>query len=416
MLPGTAGMPALPPRRRAGIMGDMAASRDSMVILGRTNFRNSGKLFGMRTEDRLAHLYMIGKTGTGKSTLMENLIQQDIAAGRGVALLDPHGDLVERVLAAVPAHRRAEVIYFNVPDAESPMGFNPLERVAPAKRALAASGLLDAFKKIWAEFWGPRTEHILRHALLALLDQSEATLADIVRLFDDKTFRKHVAEGVANSHVRRFWLKEFEGYPARFRAEAVAPIQNKAGAFLAHPVLQRILTQPKSSFDLRRVMDGGRIFLVNLAKGKIGEDAAALLGAMLVSSIGVAALSRADRPESERREFFLYLDEFHTFTTLSLAEMLAQLRKYRVGLVMAHQYLAQLDEKLKDAIFGNAGTVIAFRLGAPDAKFLAQDFGPEAGVEDLVSLPAHSIYLRLMVNGTVARPFSADTILLKNLN
>jgi type IV secretory pathway TraG/TraD family ATPase VirD4 len=245
----------------------------------------------------LAHLYVIGKTGTGKSTLLENLIRQDIAAGRGVALLDPHGDLVERVLASVSDERRADLIYFNAPDCESALAFNPLEHVAPNRRAFAAS---------------------------ALLDQPEATLADIVRLLDEPSFRKSAAERVADAHVRRFWLREYEGYPVRFRAEAVAPIQNKVGAFLAHPVLQRILTQPKSSFDLRRVMDEGQVLLVNLAKGKIGEDAAALLGAMLVSSIGAAALSRADRGEAERREFFLYLDEFHTFTTRSLAGILAE--------------------------------------------------------------------------------------------
>jgi hypothetical protein len=383
---------------------------DAILVLGKTNFRGSGKLFGIRTEDRLAHVYVIGSTGTGKSTLLESMIQQDIAAGRGVALLDPHGDLVERLTRTVPDERRADLVYWNVPDSASSMCFNPLERVAAAKRALAASALLEAFKKLWYDSWGPRMEYILRNALLALLDQPEATLADVNRLLEEPAFRKNAAERIANPHVRRFWLNEYESYPARFRIEAIAPIQNKVGAFLAHPVLQRIFTKPKSSFDLRHIMDDGKILLVNLAKGKIGEDAAALLGAMLVSSIGVAALSRADRPENERREFFAYLDEFHTFTTLSLAGMLAELRKYRVGLTMAHQYVGQLDEKVRDAILGNAGSVIAFRIGAEDAETLSEQFRGTFTGDDLACLPNHSIYIRMMADGVPLRPFSADTV------
>src|SRR5437667_5297642 len=259
------------------------SSEEPLIMLGRTDFRDDRRIFGIKQADRRAHMYIIGKTGTGKSTLLENLARQDIQCGRALALLDPHGDLVERLIAAIPEKRKDDLIYFNVPDVSSPLGFNTLESVPPIRRPLAASGLLEVFKKIWIDTWGPRLEHILRNALLALLDQPEATLAGVLRLLDDRTFRRNAMNHVANVHIRDFWLRGYESYPARFRVEAIAPIQNKVGAFLTNPLLRNIVTQPKSAFNLRRVMDEGKILLVNLAKGKIGEDVAALLGAMLVS-------------------------------------------------------------------------------------------------------------------------------------
>lgn len=386
------------------------APDDEITFFARTNFRGRRRLVGIRQADRRHHMYIIGKTGTGKSTLLETLILQDIDAGRGVALLDPHGDLVERIVARVPVRRRGELIYFNVPDTSRPLGFNPLEAVPPARRSLAASGMMEAFKKLWPDSWGPRLEHILRNALLALLDQPQATLADVLRLLDDHSFRKNAAGRVRSAQVRAFWLREYEGYPARFQAEAIAPVQNKVGAFLADPVLNAILTQPKSSFDLRRLMDDGRILLVNLAKGRLGEDSAALLGALLVSRLGFAALSRTDVPEQQRRDFFVYLDEFPTFTTLSLATMLSELRKYRASLILAQQYLSQVDEQVRDAILGNVGTIISFRLGLADAEILEQEFEPEFRATDLVSLPNHNVYTRVMIDGAVSRPFSAETL------
>jgi hypothetical protein len=394
----------------ATIEGMLEWQNNRITLIGRTNFRNERRAFGIKEADRRAHTYIIGKTGTGKSTLLETMVRQDIGAGHGLALFDPHGDLIERVLAWMPEKRKHDLIYFNVPDDSRPLGFNPLESVPPEKRALAASGILEVFKKIWAESWGPRLEHILRNALLALLDQPQATLADILRMMDDSVFRRIAASRVRNAHVRSFWLREYESYPARFRAEAIAPIQNKVGAFLADPVLNAILTQPKSAFDLRRVMDEGGILLVNLAKGKIGEDSAALLGALLVSRVGLAGLSRADVPESERRDFYLYLDEFQSFTTLSLANMMSELRKYRVNLILAHQYLSQLDPQVRDAILGNTGTIISFRLGLADAEILVREFYPEFSAQDLIRLPNYNIYLKLMVNGAVSSPFSAETL------
>src|ERR1044071_8182371 len=391
--------------------GEMLSRPDTRItFIAQTNFRDTRRRFGIRQADRRAHMYIVGKTGTGKSTFLETMIRQDLEAGQGLALLDPHGDLVERVLSQVPEERKTDLIYFNVPDRINPLGFNPLERVPGLQRALAASHLLEAFKKLWSEFWGPRTEYILRNILIALLDQPQATLADIPRLLDDQKFRKLAAERVANAQVRSFWRREYESYPQRFRTEAVAPIQNKVGAFLANPFLQQILVQPRSTFNVRQVMDGRKILLVNLAKGKIGEDTAALLGALLVTSIGVAALGRADIPEDERRDFFLYLDEFHTFTTLSLVTMLSELRKYHIGLVLSHQYLHQLDRQIQEAVLGNIGTLISFRLGVSDAQLLEQEFSPEFSALDLMRLPNYHIYLQVMVEGMMSSPFSARTL------
>jgi hypothetical protein len=389
----------------------MPTSDDQRVTyLAQVDFRNDKRMFGIRRKDRRSHIYILGKTGTGKSTLLANMIRQDIENGEGLAVLDPHGDLVEKALSFVPAGRKSDLIHFNVPDANLPISFNPLQHVPPAERALAASDLVDVFKKIWAEFWGPRLEHILRNALLALLDQPEPTLADIQRLLTDRAYRRDVTLNLPNKEVREFWLREYEGYPDRFRAEAIAPIQNKIGAFLSNPLLSRLLTARCDALDLRTVMDEGKILLVNLAKGKIGEDTASLLGALLVARLGRTALHRADMPEAERRDFHLYLDEFQTFSTASLANMLSELRKYRLNLVLAHQFLGQLDPLIREAILGNAGTVIAFRLGAVDAEVMEKEFYPEFTATDLVNLPNYRIYLKLMVDGVVTKPFSAVTV------
>jgi len=274
-------------------------------------------------------MYVLGKTGVGKSTLLETMIRQDIENGLGLALLDPHGDLVERVLTCVPDKRTADLIYFNVPDPNQPFGFNPLGNVAPDKRSLAASGLVAVFKHLWLDAWGPRTEYLILNSVATLLDRSDSTLADIPRLLDNKTFRRSALFYSRNEQVRRFWLSEYEKYPARLRAEAIAPIQNKVGAFLSNPILKKILTEAKTKLNLRQIMDERKLLLVNLSKGKIGEDTAALLGALLVSRFSLAGLSRANSDENDRRDFYLYLDEFHAFTTLSLANMLSELRKFR---------------------------------------------------------------------------------------
>ncbi len=377
-----------------------------LTLLAETDYHNLHRPFGIRRADRRAHLHVIGKTGTGKSTLIANLCRQDILNGEGLALLDPHGDLVETVIRMVPPDRQNDLIYFNVPDRKHPLAFNPLDVASEAAKPLAASALISAFKKLWADSWGPRTEYLLRNALLTLLDLPQRTLSDIPKLFDDAGFRAQALTAVINPHVRRFWEREYDRFPARLRAEAIAPIQNKVGEFLVNPILQPILSQATSSFRLREVMDDGKILLVNLAKGKIGEDTAALLGTLLVTQLGIAALSRSDTPEVERHDFYLYADEFPSFTTSAFAGMLAEMRKYRLCLTLAHQHLGQLEESVRDAIIGNIGTTIAFRIGMRDADLIAKEFLPEFGAADLVHLPNYHFYIRLMVEGVVSRPFS----------
>lgn len=355
-------------------------------------------------------MYVIGQTGTGKTTLLETMIRHDIRNGEGLAVFDPHGDFVERLAGHVPKERANNIVYLNVPDPNCPYGFNPFESVPPHRRALAASGILEAFQKIWSTTWGPRLEHILRNTLLTLFEQPSATLADISLLFNNDIFRRQAVARVSNPQVRDFWQNEFEKFPLRYRTESLAPIQNKIGAFLSDPVIHRVMTGGNNNVDMRRIMDEGKILLVNLAKGKIGGDNSALLGAMMVSHIGLAALSRAEMHEDDRRDFYLYLDEFQNFTTLSMATMLSELRKYRLCMILAHQYLSQLEPEVRDAIMGNAGTIISFRIGLKDAELLEKEFYPKFYRQHLISLPNYNIYLKLMIDGKISKPFSAETL------
>jgi hypothetical protein len=375
-----------------------------------TNGRVPRKRFGIRQADRLFHLYAIGRTGAGKSTLLETLALGDMGAGRGFALIDPHGDLAERLVRQVPESRKDDLLYLNVPDPSQPYGYNPLRRVRKDKIPLAASGLLQALKKLWQEAWGVRMEHVLRNALFALLEYGDATLPDVLRMLSDKEFRKEVLSKVENQQVGDFWIKEFPKYSVPYQKDAIAPIQNKIGAFLADPRLSRLLTAPPIDLRLRKLMDEGEILIVNLSKGQLGEDSANLLGALLVATISFAAFSRAEIPESDRRPFFLYIDEFQNFTTLAVANMVSELRKYRVGLVLAHQHLHQLEPDVRHAVLANVGTLIAFRLGPEDAPLFAREFAPVFTQEDLVNLPAHDIILKLMIEGAPSRPFSATTL------
>jgi hypothetical protein len=339
------------------------------------------------------------------------MIMEDIRRGNGVVLIDPHGDLASRIAKAMPPERASELIYLNVPDPDQPFGYNPLRRVHVDRIPLAASGLLEAMKKAWSDSWGVRMEHILRNAIHALLEQDGSTLQDILRLFSDRQFRRQVAQNVSNEPVRAFWEKEFERYSFGYRADGVASIQNKIGAFLADPVIRRILTEPGQELRMRKIMDGGSILLVNLSKGQVGDDSASLLGAFLVTTIGLAAFSRANVPADERRPFYVYVDEFQSFTTLSIANMLSELRKYGVGLTIAHQYLFQLEPEIRHAVLGNAGTLISFRVGAEDAPYMSREFGEKFSERDLVNLPNYTIYLRLMIDGMPSPPFSAETLL-----
>jgi len=382
----------------------------SLSYLAETNFHRQFQRFGIKQPDRLLHTYIIGKTGVGKSRLLENLALQDVAARRGFALIDPHGDLVERLYAAIPDSRRDDVVYLDAPDPTQPFGYNPLRRVRADQIPLAASGILETLRKLWPNAWGVRMEHVLRNSLFVLLERDGSTLPDILRLYADKPFRRAVVNQCGNAVVRNFWKREFEAYPHRFQAEAVGPIQNKLGAFLADPRLYRILVEPASDIRFRSVMDSGRILLVNLSKGRIGEDAALVLGGLIVSTLGLAAFSRAGLPPQARRPFHLYVDEFQSFTTLSFVNMMSELRKYGVGLTLANQYLNQLEPDLRHAVLGNVGTLISFRVGPEDALVLEREFQPTFGVEDLLNLANRDLYLKLMIDGTPSKPFSARTL------
>jgi hypothetical protein len=378
----------------------------SITYFAKTDFRNQQKPFGIFQSDRLLHTYIIGKTGTGKSTLLKTMVMQDINSARGVCLLDPHGDLVQSIVDAIPADRKKDVLYFNIPNAELTLRYNPFKRVSYEKRSLVASGIMEVFKKLWSDAWGVKLEHILRYSILTLLDQPQATIADIPKLLLDNTYRNSCLTAIQNNNVKAFWQKEFKGY-TRFD---LLPVLNKVGGMLAHPAIKRVLIANKQEISLRKAMDEGKIVLVNLSKGHLGEDVANILGSLFISALGAAAFSRADIQEHTRVPFMLYMDEFHHFTTLSLVNMFSELRKFKVGLVLAHQYLYQLDDEIRQAILGNVATIISFRVGTDDARLLAREMYPEFEPEDFINLPNYSIYLKLMIDGTPSRPFSAVTI------
>jgi type IV secretory pathway TraG/TraD family ATPase VirD4 len=382
----------------------------AVTYLGRTNTTRNPRTFGIRQLDRRSHIAIVGKTGTGKSALLQNIACQDILAGRGGALLDPHGDLIRAVLRCLPESRRQNVVIFDAADLSLRYRFNPFGDIAPHQRALAAAGLVEVFKKIWSDDWGPRLEHLLRNVVFTLLERPDSSLVDIPRLLADRTFRAAIVADIVDPVVKEFWTNEFEKYSPAFRSVIVAPLQNKIGALLTDPTLRRILTEPGERIDLRRIMDEGKFLLVSLDKGRIGEGPAAILGSFLVSHMALAAVARSDSPESLRRDFGIVLDEFQTFTTLSVATMMAELRKYRVGMVLANQHLSQLDPEIRDAVFGNAGTIVSFRVGAADGAFLAREFAPVFFAEDFISLPLYHIYIRLLIAGESSRPFSATTL------
>lgn len=379
-----------------------------ITFFARTNHREPRRAFGIMQTDRRSHMFVLGKTGTGKSTLLKTMVLQDIAAGRGLALLDPHGDLTTEVLDKVPNHRRGDVIHLDTPAGN--WTFNPLSHVVAGQEALAVAELIEVFKKIWTEEWGPRLEHVFRNVLFTLLETPGSTLSDIQPLLTSRKYREAVASELLNTEVRDFWLTEYAAYSPAFRAVVIAPLQNKLGALLTDPRMRAIIGARQTSFDLARAMDQGSVLLVNLSRGRIGEGPAQLLGGLLAARIGLAGLARADRPQAQRRDFCLYLDEFHMFATESFCSMLSELRKYRVGLVLANQYLGQLPTTIRDAVVGNVGTMVCFRLSADDAQYVAREFSPTFEARDFICLPNYNILMRMMIGGEVSRPFSAETI------
>lgn len=388
----------------------LSEEQKDLTVFAETNFRNRVQRFGIKPDDRRRHVYVIGKTGMGKTHMLETMVLSDMANGRGLAVVDPHGDFIETVLDHVPANRADDVIVFNPADRSFPIAFNIMEKVDRDAKPLVASGIVGVFEKIYGHSWGPRLEHILRNTILALLDYPDSTLLDVPRLLADPKFRDKVIPHIEDIVVREFWTQEFANYTDRQRVEAIAPIQNKVGQFLSSTTIRNIVGQKHTAINLRRVMDEGKILLIKLSKGELGEDSSALLGAMLITKIQLAAMSRADIPEEQRRDFYLYVDEFQNFATESFATILSEARKYHLNLAIAHQYVAQMPEEVRDAVFGNIGTMISFRVGASDAEWLVKEFEPVFLETDIVNLDKYHVYLKLAVDGVTNAAFSAKTI------
>ncbi len=378
-----------------------------------THTRGKREMFGIRAEDRGKHIYVIGKTGMGKSTMLENMAIQDIQNGEGIAFVDPHGSTAEKLLDFVPHDRINDVLYFAPFDIDNPVGFNVMEDVGYDKRHLVVSGLMGAFKRIWVDAWSARMEYILSNTMLALLEYPGATLLDVNRMLTNKNFRAAVIEKITDPIVKEFWTVEFATYTDRYTQEATPAIQNKIGAFTSNPLVRNIVGQPESTFDIRKMMDERKILIVNLSKGRMGEQNAALIGSMLVVKIYLAAMSRADEPASRMAKlprFYFYVDEFQSMMNDAFADILSESRKYKLALTLANQYIEQMEEKVRDAVFGNVGTLITFRVGPFDAETLKTVFEPTFFAEDLVELGLGQIYLTLMIDGVGSTPFSAQTV------
>jgi hypothetical protein len=389
------------------------ATGERITYFAETNFRGKQTRFGIKDEDRARHLYVIGKTGMGKSTMLENLAIQDIQNGNGVAFIDPHGGTAEKLLDYIPESRIKDVIYFAPFDLDHPISFNVMEDVGKDDRHLVANGLMSAFKKIWVDAWSARMEYILTNVILALLEYPGATLLGVNRMLADKDYRKKVVDNISDPSVKTFWVDEYGKYTDRYISEAIPPIQNKVGQFTSNPLLRNIIGQPKSSFDFRQVMDNKKILIINLSKGRMGEINAALIGSMIITKIYLAAMSRANLPAAELKKmppFYLFVDEFQSFANESFANILSEARKYKLSLTLAHQYIEQMSEEVRAAVFGNVGSTVAFRVGPFDAEVLEKIFLPTFTQEDIVNLGFAQIYLTLMIDGVGSPPFSAKTL------
>lgn len=373
----------------------------------RVDFRDDKTVFGIHQHDRMVGMYLLGKTGSGKTNVLETLIAQDIKNKRGFCVFDINGDLVKKVLKMIPKEEKQHLIYLDTSDPNLTWGYNPLRKVAYQHRHLIASHIIETFQKLWGQqSWGVKLEHILRNVILTLLDQKEASFLDISRLLNEPSFRQGCLGQIVSKEVRNFWLLEFP----KFSKSDILPVLNKVGSFMAIPTIKKILVENKQQFSINHSINNRKMILINLSKGTLGIDAAHLLGSLLLNSFSAAGFHRVNIPEQERLPFFIYLDEFHNFTTLSLVNMFSELRKFKVGFIIAHQYLGQLVPKIKDAVLGNIGTVICFRISYADAKYMAQEFYPVFSADDFISLENFHIYLRLLINGKPSKPFSAKTI------
>ncbi|HCC59887.1 MAG: hypothetical protein A2402_00660 [Candidatus Staskawiczbacteria bacterium RIFOXYC1_FULL_37_43] len=387
-----------------------------LTYIAQTNFRGAEQKFGIKRNDRRQHMYVIGKTGVGKTGFLKNMALQDIDNGEGLAIIDPHGEFVEEILESIPSHRIKDVVYFNPVDMQHPVSFNIMDVADPRYKHLIASGLIGIFTKIWANVWSARMEYILANCILALLDTPGTTLLGIPRMLVDRDYRQKIINNLNDPVVKSFWVNEYEEWDSRYRNEAIAPVQNKVGQFLNVSFVRNIVGQAKNTIDIEDIMNNQKILLVNVSKGRIGEDNSAILGAMLITKIQLSAMERVRIPEDERKDFYLYVDEFQNFATDSFVNILSEARKYRLDLVIAHQYVGQLvtgeSTAVRDAVFGNVGTMLSFRVGAADAEFLEQEFTPEFEQTDLIRLDNRNVYMKLMIDGITSRPFSARTITL----
>lgn len=377
----------------------------------KTNFRNSGKRFGIFQKDRILHTYIIGKTGAGKTNLLTTLILQDIIHGRGCAVFDVHGDLLANILKHIPQNRIKDVVHIDIANPYMNYRYNPMRKVSDEKKSLVVGGLLDAFKKLWKGAWGIKLEHILRYIMLTLLAQPKSNLSDIPRIIHDAQFRELCLSNITNKEIQRFWESEFPKYSKN----DLIPILNKVGAFLAHPSIKRFLITNQRDISLRACIDKSKIVLIDISKGKIGIDASHLIGSILITSFANAAFTRIDTQEEERVPFHIFLDEFQNYTSPSISGILSELRKFKISLTLANQYLYQLDADIKNAVLGNVGTLISFRTGQQDAKYLAQEMYPIFKSSDFTSLENYDIYLKLMIAGKPSKPFSATTIPYKDI-
>lgn len=388
--------------------------KEKVTYLGKVDFRNKQLTFGIKERDRTRHTYIIGKTGMGKSTLLENMIIQDITNGEGICVIDPHGSLAEKLLDFIPESRIKDTIYFAPFDSEYPMGLNVLEQVDASKRHLVANGLMAAFKKVFGEDrFSDRIQYILNNIILALLENEGQSLLGVNRMLNDKDYRKFIVSNVKDPSVKSFWEEEYAKAGDKYQQEAAPGIQNKIGQFISNPLIRNIIGQQKTSFDLRDIMDNKKILIVNLSKGKVGEGNANLIGSLLITKIYLAAMSRADAGPYELEKlppFYFYVDEFQNFANESFASILSESRKYNLALTVAHQYIEQMEDEVKAAVFGNVGTMITFRVGATDAEAFEKEFAPYFTMDDIVNLSAYQIYLRLMIDGVGSRPFSAHTL------
>jgi hypothetical protein len=400
-----------PPENLPTFVHTPEAERNDLNLFAKTEYKNQSQIFGIHRDDRRRHMYVIGKSGTGKSTLLANMIINDLKHNEGLAVVDPHGDLIETVLNYIPKHRINDVIVLDPADPHAVVKLNLFEAGSTVHRELIASGIVAIFQKMYANSWGPRLEYILRNALLTLLWRN-SKLEDVLRLLTDEKYREKVVEGMDDPILRNFWENEYNPMKDKLRQESIAPILNKVGQFVTSPLIRNVVNTTSSSFDIEQVMNEGKILLVNVSQGKLGEDNAQLLGAMIITKIQLAAMNRVYMDEEKRKDFYLYIDEFQNFATTSFVKILSEARKYRLNLVLANQYMDQIPDEVKAAIFGNAGSMLSFILGARDADWMQKEFGNKYTPEDLVSLARYQVISKLMIHGQVSNPFPAQTLAL----